>query len=421
MAQAIQREIDPDFSSRKTLGLRGLRTVVTNSHDVSTATPGSNLIVRVPRLEEGEVIVPNSLCLLFDFELKITGGNSLINYPVVNLGRALVQKMTVRLGSEMLSDINFYDIFKIYEDLFLQKDEREDRRDEGVHNAEFAKHRYGVTAKDDTKVNAKAIGELLGNKYKMRLEHEALDGHGAFYPHALNSVLEFNFKLAPAKDVVIGGDASKIAYRLSNIELRMETIRSEVLSQKAMERYSSRAIPYDKVSLAEQGTFDEKTTTSLTLKVHDMFQSLRGVLVFFKEDYNAGARDSESYYYPNISNVKVSINGNPNRVYSNGMKPIDMWRETRRFFEERGKTKSEDMRLDTFFSNKKFALFIDLRTMNSKEIHGDGQPITNGKSGVQIHITRPASTTSKNIKWYMFTISDAVALIENSSIRNVVN
>ena len=421
MAQAIQREIDPDFSSRRTLGLRGLRTVITNSHDVSSAAPGSNLIIRVPRLEEGEVIVPNSLCLLFDFDLKITGGNALVNYPVVNLGRALVQRMTVRLGHEILSDVNFYDVFKIYEDLFLPKDEREDRRDEGIHSAEYAKHRYGVTAKDDSKVNAKAIGELLGKRHKIRLEHEALDGHGAFYPHALSSVLEFNFRLAPAKDVVVGGDASKLVYMLSNIELRMETIRSEILAEKAMERYSSRNIPFDKVSLAEQGEFDEKGTTSITLKVHDMFQSLRGIIVFFKEGYNAGARDSESYYFPDITSVKVSINGHPNRVYTNGMKPIDMWRETRRFFEERGKTKSEDMRLDTFFSNKKFALFVDLRTMNDKSIHGDGQPISNGKSGVQIHITRPSSSTSKIIKWYMFTISDAVAVVENSGLRSVVN
>ena len=419
MAQAIQREIDPDFSSRKTLGMRGLRTVVVNSHDVAMAKPGSNIIVRVLRLHEGEVIVPKSLCLIFNLDLDITGGHA-DNYPVVNIGRASISRLTVRLGGETLSDTHYYDLFKIYEDFFLLKDEREDRRLEGTHSAEFAKHRYQVTGHDDSKVDAKAIGELFTTRHKIRLEHDAFNGHGAFYPLAMQSVFEFNIKLAKAEDVIVGSNASKLTYQLSNIELKMETIRSEELSQKVAGRYVSRQLSFDLVNLAEQGEFDEQTTTSLTFKVNNMFESLRGVLIFFKETYNPGARDSEAYHFPNITSVKVSVNGTPNRVYSNGLKPEDMWHETRRFFEQRGYTKSDDMRMDKFFSNKKFALFIDLRTMNDKAIHGDGQPVTNGKSGVQIHVSRPASSSSKTINWYMFTISDAVALIENNNVRGVL-
>ena len=53
----------------------------------------------------------------------------------------------------------------------------------------------------------------------------------------------------------------------------------------------------------------------------------KGILLLFIVPYTAGARDSENYFNPDITNVEVTINGIPNRVYNNGIKGHDMWRE----------------------------------------------------------------------------------------------
>ena len=47
-----------------------------------------------------------------------------------------------------------------------------------------------------------------------------------------------------------------------------------------------------------------------------------------------GARDSEQTFNPDITEVKVVVNGIPNKVYSHGMKTGDLWEE---FTEDSGK------------------------------------------------------------------------------------
>ena len=44
---------------------------------------------------------------------------------------------------------------------------------------------------------------------------------------------------------------------------------------------------------------------------------------------------------PNITYVKISIGGTPNKVYSQGMKERDMWQEFRRRFEKEKNSMNE--------------------------------------------------------------------------------
>lgn len=78
----------------------------------------------------------------------------------------------------------------------------------------------------ETKLNG-----LYGNKYRIRLDHQILTDHGAFYPQALYNDLVFELKLAPASQVVRGSDPSKLVYKLTNIQLEYEMIHSKTLAK----------------------------------------------------------------------------------------------------------------------------------------------------------------------------------------------
>ena len=67
-------------------------------------------------------------------------------------------------------------------------------------------------------------------------------------------------------------------------------------------------------------------------------------------------------FFPDITEVKVTLNGTPNKVFSQGMKARDLWEEeVRRFGKENSlMTLSE-------FDSERFALFIDLRRILEHE------------------------------------------------------
>ena len=56
-----------------------------------------------------------------------------------------------------------------------------------------------------------------------------------------------------------------------------------------------------------------------------------GILLFYEPNAE-GARGSEKIFNPDITQVKVTINGIPNKVYCKGMKMRDMWDEVYKRF-----------------------------------------------------------------------------------------
>ena len=71
----------------------------------------------VPKLEEDVVLAPGSLALVFNLAMSGHANNYLVN----NVSRALVSRYVVKFAGEKLQDTNAFDIYKLYEDLFLTK------------------------------------------------------------------------------------------------------------------------------------------------------------------------------------------------------------------------------------------------------------------------------------------------------------
>ena len=229
--------------------------------------------------------------------------------------------------------------------------------------------------------------------------------HGVFYPQALFNDLMLELTLAEASQVVKGSDPTKLKYKLTNIQLKYEMIPSKTLADEAHSVYdSSKEFLYDHVMPDSVVSFSKGTDTRLNIKVNPKRRSLKGILLFI-EPFTKGARDSEKYIFPDLTKVDVTVNSKPNMLYNHGIERMDMWEEASRFFVKE-KNKTEHITMTKFYTEDKFGLLIDLRSMSSQAKHGSGTRLVNTKDGVQLEIYRKEKG-SGNVNCHVYVISDS--------------
>ena len=420
---AVEPHLLPTHSEVTFDSMQAERTVTRVAFNPSTANPGDVLYVTVPKLAQDVVIVPDKLSLIFDIDL--TGGHA-NNYLVYNVSRAPVSRLTMTFGGTPVQDTNGYDIYKIFDDMFLDDMVRDEILMEGPQSAKLNKIRCNVGDKATSGVDHEnKLTAVYKTKYKLHLDHQILTSNGVFYPHALDKDLTFELTLAPASQVVRGSDACKLVYNLKNIQFEYERIRSKQLTDRATTAYTSgKGFAYDQVVLEKTVTFDRGTDGDLNLLVNPQRRSLKGILLLFIIPYNAGARDAEAFFNPDITNAEVTINGIPNRVYNNGIKGYDQWREISRLFCAKqkklslGNNSNPYIKLSNYLAQNKFGFFLELRSMAGVNMHGSGQRLVNLENGVQIALTRTTSG-SGNVRCHIFSISDAQLNIMDRQLLDI--
>ena len=217
--------------------------------------------------------------------------------------------------------------------------------------------------------------------------------------------------------MVKGPDPTKLKYKLTNIELEYEMIRSEQLANEATSAYTNgKESLYDHTSRFIVHTID-KTCPLINIKVDSQRRSMKGILLLFVEPYTAGASNSEKFIFPDLNKVSVTINRSPKLLYNNGIESRDAWRQVSRFFMKE-KHKPQHMTLQKFYTKDKVGLLINLRSMASQEMHGSGTRLVNTTDGVQLEINR---TTEKGpFNCHVFVISDAQMNIQNRQLDSVM-
>ena len=412
---AVSHDLSPRRSTKTLRAMKAPYAVKRITFNPSEANPGERLEVRVPKLNKNEVLVPGSLALRFDIDLS--GGHA-NNYLVQNVSRALVSQQVVKFGGEILDDIVDFDVYKIFTDLFLPEETCGNMVAEGIQSKNLSQIRSGAGDKPTTGVDAEnKLENVFGKKYRINLDHQILTDHGVFYPQALYTDLVFELVLAPADQVVIGSDASKLKYKLTNIQLEYEMIRSEDLADEATSLYvNGKEIVYDHVSRSGVKRVNSPTEL-INIKVDSQRRSMKGILLLFVKLYSAGTRDSEKYDFPDIEKVQVTINGSPNMVYNNGMESEDAWRQASRFFMKE-EHKPQHMTLQKYYAEDKFGLLIDLRSMPSQKMHGSGTRLVNTTDGVQLEIKR--KTGKGNFNCHILVISDPKFNIQNRQLVSVM-
>ena len=406
----------PTHSVKTLRAMKAPRSVKRITFNPSEANPGETLYVNVPKLNKYEVLVPGSLALRFDIDLS--GGHA-DNFLVQNVSRALVSQMAVKFGGTTLEETVDYDVYKTFQDLFLPGEKRDNMLPEGIQSEDLCKIRSGAGDAKTSGVEAeKKLNSIYGKKYRINLDHQILTDHGIFYPQALHNDLVFEVTLAPESQVVKGSDATKLKYKLTNIQLEYEMIHSEYLAEEAESVYkSAKEFAYDHVSRSKVVPINRGADSRINIKVDAQRRSMKGILLLFVVPYTAGTRDSEKYIFPDLKKISVTVNGSPNMLYNNGIESQDIWSEVRRFFMKE-KSKPQHMTLEKFYTGNKFGLLIDLRSMASQEMHGSGTRLVNTTDGVQLEIERDLKGTGQ-VNCHVFVISDSQFNIMNSQLQSV--
>ena len=141
---------------------------------------------------------------------------------------------------------------------------------------------------------------------------------------------------------------------------------------------------------------------------------MTGLLFLFTVPFTARTRDSEKFVNPDITSVKIDIDGVPNMLYSRGMIPTDQIKSILQRFTGDTSVKEKD-----FYTNDKFALWIDLRTHSDNDIHGSGLALRDTRDGVKLEIRR-TTEGSETITCHMFIVADALMEKRKSSLRSIM-
>ena len=267
--------LQPSFEKKIPNPLKADRIKHRVTFNPSKASPGETLRVAVPTLEDGVVLVPGSMSLLFN--LVVSG--HINNFLVKNMSRALVSSLRVTFAGEELQYTNAFDLYKLFEDLFLLKAQRKNMYLEGIQLEDLCKIRSNSGDKKTSGVDVESkLNTVYSNKYRIPLYHEILKDHGVFYPRALSNQLNFEIKLAEAKMVVKGSDASQLGYELTNIELEYEVIHAFNLAREASSSYlNGKQFMYEHVTYYKTVTVKKVEDKIMNVSITVPCRSMKGV------------------------------------------------------------------------------------------------------------------------------------------------
>ena len=111
------------------------------------AYPSQHVDTEIPHGSRDHVTVPDTIKVTFNLEIESTDKT---RSAVNNVGRALVKKKELMLGSKEIEKINRSNIYDTYKDLCLSKKERKENLLEGIQSAKDLKTRIGTKKADDT-------------------------------------------------------------------------------------------------------------------------------------------------------------------------------------------------------------------------------------------------------------------------------
>ena len=131
------------------------------------------------------------------------------------------------------------------------------------------------------------------------------------------------------------------------------------------------------------------------------------VLLFTKKD----SGDSEEFVLPEHTRFNVTVEGNPNDIYSEGLEKRDMYREVSRFF---GGPKYVSRRN---FYTEKFACVIDFRTIDDESVCGSGRKLIGTQAGILLEIEKEITTT--DLSCHVFVVADGVVKIKEKGLNKI--
>ena len=271
-------------------------------------------------------------------------------------------------------------------------------------------------SKDDAQNNdadATLALDVYGTKQRIHLD-KIISDHGLYTAFNLLYTLTFVITLPPADEIMEAQSGQKVqGYTLENIELEYETIDNRQIAADITKRYKDgHTLSIEHVTMLKSVEWD-KDTTMVNETINITRKTMRGTLMLFQEKDET---DPEKFINPNrcITSAKITIEGVPNMIYSQGLPKKRIFEEAQRLFEY--DMNDPQIKITDFYDDK-YALWIHLRTTSDKNSTGDVKRLKQTQSGVLLEIKRTATT--ENLMCHIFILSDALLNLNGGEFSNI--
>lgn len=181
----MESKLKPGFQRIVKTSMKGEKTYNSVTFNPSEANPDERLYVRVPRLDAKLCIVPDTMCLVFNFKNSNTK-----SWFLNNLSRLLVSQLQVKIGREIVCGNTGECTLALYRYKWLTDDTRKTMFEYGIANENTRKL---ISGDDSASTSATTEGvtdnsiSLSCTNFKLRLG-KILNDHGVYSP--------FNMRLA---------------------------------------------------------------------------------------------------------------------------------------------------------------------------------------------------------------------------------
>lgn len=430
-SSAYGRQLNPFRRLKTPLGVKGRRQSVTITHNPTTIDQKQKVVLRFQDLAKEDVIVPGTVRLAFTISLRSTDANRTL---VQNLGRAIVNKIVIKISGNDVMSIDNSDMYHCYMDLWKTAQERKNAQYQGIDtsaNRNVTKLRIGSADGNAEVAEDSAIAGAFGNRYYIPLDFELLESHMPFYQAALGGSLEYILTFNDYNRVIRATGDDKANYTIENISLEFDKVNQSELARLISNQHAKHlAILFDRIHLRDMRKYD-KSDSLWNFDYNDEgIRSMKGILMLFEDDaaQQDFQRESETFYNPKITKVKVSIDGVNNQLYDSGLHAYQQWDEARRLFAASPGSKRHpevaevakdlalaDVSLGEFLTTK-YALWLDLRTTGDEQLHGNGRRIGNG---ISINIKKEVEAPGA-LNIYVYFIMDAQLNLEDGKFKEVL-
>ena len=274
-------QLTPGFRRSQMASTKGERTRHVVTMNPSKASPGGELYVDIPKLKPDSCLVPGSLHLLF--ELKISNTKS---HFLNNLSRLLQKQLKIRLSGETVYDNNGESLYDVYKDLYKS------------------------------------------NSQKIRLDRIISD-HGLYAPFQMYNNFRYILTLTQSSEILVAQTGQTLGEAIvqKNLSWNMKLLKTKILLTE-FHRYMVLVALYlyENVTLMQTSVWDASSTL-IDENINIPSKSMKAVVLLFT---NTTKKDSEEFIYPNITKVKLTIEGVPNQIYSQGIPKSRFYDEAKR-------------------------------------------------------------------------------------------
>ena len=202
------------------------------------------------------------------------------------------------------------------------------------------------------------------------------------------------------------------SYKLTDMNLEFETIEGEELANSVKDGFNIGCqLWYDYTTLLKTLEW-RKDSTREVIDINIPRKSMKSIVLLCTRKTPT---ECEEFFNAEVEKVKVTIEGNPNSVYSQGLVRSEVYDEAR-FFGTTTDASNDNLTKQEFLKNK-YAIVVDLRTIDDENTVHSGRKLIGTQSEVLLEIEK--SATSVDLLCHVFVVANGHIVISGRRLQKI--